>query len=364
LGQEDSHHTVCPYCGARIDKNKMLRPWGFSPVRGDEVKFEDEDQQYTYAESPYYSYVPEDTKMVNFEQSNIRFANLPDRKVLTVNMGKTKTGFNVCRKCGGAEVADANTNGTFSFSQPYHDNHPLCHHDGTVVTGIFLGYEFLTDMFMLDISYDSLILVGNSNTEEKNILRAAVTTLHEALKKSVSLVLDIDYNEISGGWRPRIKSDGKSHIEMFFYDNLTSGAGYSSLIGSILDQVLDRARSILSECECSRSCKNCLDNYWNQRNHQLFDRYLGLQILNYAQYGQLPDEYDNSEQEMFLVPLKKLISEDKDTPQTNPHVKFEVIPAILKKPDNSMTKIYLNPYDLSDWLPNAFMTYRKLSRER
>ncbi|MGI5935334.1 MAG: DUF1998 domain-containing protein [Oscillospiraceae bacterium] len=364
LEQEDSRRSACPYCGASIVKNKMLRPWGFSPVKGDEVKFEDEDEQYTYAEAPYYSYVPEDTRMDNFGQSNICFANLPDWKVLTVNMGKSKNGFNVCKKCGGAEVADTNTNGTFLFSQPYHDNHPLCHHDGTVATGIYLGYEFLTDMFMMDISYDSIKLVGNSNAEERSILRAAVTTLHEALKKAVSLVLDIDYNEISGGWRPRVRSDGKSHIEMFFYDNLTSGAGYSSLIGSILDKVLDRARNILSECECSRSCKNCLDNYWNQRNHQLFDRHLGLQLLNYIQYGQLPEEYDERKQEAFLVPLKKLISEDLDTPQPNPSVLFEVVPAIRKKPENIKTKIYLNPYDLSDWLPNAFMAYRNLVSER
>lgn len=360
LEYEDSRRSVCPYCGAPIVKNKMLRPWGFSPVKGDEVKFEDEDEQYTYAEAPYYSYVPEDTQMDAFGQSYIRFANLPDRKVLTVNMGKNKNGFNVCKKCGGAEVADANANGTFSFSQPYHDNHPLCRHEGTVATGIYLGYEFLTDMFMLDISYDSTNLVGNSNAEERSILRAAVTTFHEALKKAVSLVLDIDYNEISGGWRPRIKSDGNSHIEMFFYDNLTSGAGYSSLIGSILDKVLDRARIILTECECSRSCKNCLDNYWNQRNHQLFDRYLGLQLLNYAQYGLLPDDYTDSKQNAYLLPLQKLISEDKGTPQPNPPVAFEVLPAIRKKPENTRKKIYLNPYDLSDWLPNAFMTYRNL----
>lgn len=136
--------------------------------------------------------------MVKHGQTNIRYANLSDKKVLTVNMGKGKNGFNVCQKCGGAEVADDKNNGNFSFSQPYHDNHLLCHHEGTVATNIFLGYEFLTDMFMLDISYDSSKLVSNGNAEEKSILRAAVTTLHEAFKKAVSLVLDIDYNEISG----------------------------------------------------------------------------------------------------------------------------------------------------------------------
>jgi len=215
---------------------------------------------------------------------------------------------------------------------------------------------------MLDISYDSTELVGNRSAEEKSILRASVTTLHEALRKAVSLVLDIDYNEINGGWRPRIRSDGSSHIEMFFYDNLTSGAGYSSLIGSILGKVLERARIILTECECSRSCKNCLDNYWNQRNHQLFDRHLGLQLLDYAQHGKLPDDYDIAKQKEYLVPLQRLIVEDAGTP-SNPSILFMVIPAIRKKPESTRSQIYLNPYDLSDWLPNAFMAYRNLVSE-
>jgi len=361
LEKEDSQRSACPYCGADVVRNHMLRPWGFSPVRGDEVKFEDEDEQYTYAEAPYYSYVPEDTEMESFGQSNIRFANLPDKKVLTVNMGKSKNGFNICKKCGGAEVAEANATGTFSFSQPYHDNRGLCRHEGTVDTGIYLGYEFLTDMFMLDISYDSTKFVGNRSAEEKSILRAAATSMHEALKKAISIVLDIDYNEISGGWRPRIKSDGASHLEMFFYDNLSSGAGYSSLVGSILDDALDRARTILSECECSRSCKNCLDNYWNQRNHQLFDRQLGLQLLNYAQYGQLPNEYGVSDKEAYLAPLKKLISEDSGSTRTEHAIAFNVMPALRKKPNNTKANLYLNPYDLSDWLPNAFLTYRELT---
>lgn len=271
-------------------------------------------------------------------------------------MGRNRNGFNVCKKCGGAEVADPNGNGIFSFSQPYHDNRPFCHHDGTVASGIFLGYEFLTDMFMLVISYNSTRLVSNRNAEEKSILRAAVTTLHEALKKAISLVLDIDYNEISGGWRPRKMSSSDPHIEMFFYDNLTSGAGYSSIIGSILDKVFEKAKKILTECECSRSCKNCLDNYWNQRHHHLFDRQLGLQLLNFAQFGKIPDHYEASAQDAFLVPMQKLISEDGSTKS----IHLEVIPALRKKPENTKTKMYLNPYDLADWLPNAFMTYRNL----
>lgn len=348
----------CPYCGATVERRKMLKPWGFAPVKGDPVRHEDEDEEFTYTEAPYYSYVPDSAdRFTTYKSGNIRFIELSDKNVLTVNMGKKKNGFNICKKCGGAEVASENDNGNYTFSQPYHDNRPLCRHDGTVETNVLLGYEFLTDMFMLDISYDSNKLVSMRTSEERAILRAAVTTLHEAIKKAASLELGIDYNEINGGWRPKINSDGHSHIEMFFYDNLTSGAGYSSMIGSILDKVLDRARHILSDCECSRTCKNCLDNFYNQRNHNLFDRKLGLQLLDYAEGNLYPEEYSEIEQKKYLMPLLKLIHEDKDADgKALPN--FCVVPALYKKPDNTKTNLWYNPYDLSDWLPNAFMTFK------
>lgn len=354
----DSENGQCPYCHSNVEKRNMLIPWGFAPVKGDPIRHEDEDEEFTYTEAPYYSYVPDSSdKFTTHKSSNIRFIDLSDKNVLTVNMGKRKNGFNICKKCGGAEVAGDNNTGTYAFSQPYHDHRQLCRHDGTVETNVLLGYEFLTDMFMLDISYDSNRLVGMGTLEERSILRSAVTTLHEAIKKAVSLELGIDYNEINGGWRPKMDSSGDSHIEMFFYDNLSSGAGYSSMIGSILDKVLDRARHILSDCECSRTCKNCLDNYYNQRNHSLFDRHLGLQLLNYAEYRKFPDKYTEDEQTTFLSPLIKLIQEDDSVDMSN-LPKFEVIPALLKKPDNEVNHIYFNPYDLSDWLPNAFMIFK------
>ena len=354
-GQED--YTECPYCHAKIEKHTMIKPWGFAPVKGDPVKFEDEEEEKTYAEAPYYSYVPKDTEMQNYKQSHIRFANLENRKVLTVNMGKKKNGFNICTKCGGAEVAEPLQNVDFHFSQPYHDR-CLCRHEGTVATNIFLGYEFLTDMFMLDIQYDAQKLVSNFDNEEKSILRSAATTLHEAIKKAVSLSLDIDYNEINGGWRTRFEDNGEAHIEMFFYDNLTSGAGYSSLIGEegILNDVFRRAREILLSCSCSKSCKNCLDNFYNQRNHEMFDRNLGAQLLEYALDGKYPEDYSLGEQEAFLVPLKKLIAESRGI-NLDGSINFEVIPSLRKRVRDEANKMYLNPYNLSDWLPNTFMEY-------
>ena len=355
FGDGKEGYAECPYCHSRVERHSMIRPWGFAPVKGDSVKYEDEEEEKTYAEAPYYSYVPKETEMQSYKNSHIKFANLQNRTVLTVNMGKQKCGFNICTKCGGAEVAEPLQTGEFRFSQPYHDKY-LCRHEGTVVTNMYLGYEFLTDMFMLDIKYDTKELVSNADNEEKNILKSAATTLHEAIKKAVSLSLDIDYNEINGGWRTRFEDNGEAHIEMFFYDNLSSGAGYSSLIGEddVLDDVLKRTREILSGCTCSRSCRNCLDNFYNQKNHDVFDRTLALQLLLYALSGKYPDDYSREEQDKHLIPLKKLISESAGK---DGNIQFEVIPSLRKRIKDEKGKMYLNPYNLSDWLPNAFMEY-------
>lgn len=352
FGEIANEFEACPYCGASIEHHKMLRPWGFAPVRGDAVKYEDEEEEKTYAEAPYYSYIPSSEELHPYKVSRIKFANLANKKVLTVNMGQRRNGFNICRKCGGAELADPQNTGRPRLSQPFHDKF-ICSHE-EISPNVFLGHEFLTDMFMLDIQYDSSKLVGVRTDEERIIMKSAVTTMHEALKKAISLELDIDYNEINGGWRPRIENSGQSHIEMFFYDNLSSGAGYSSLIAEKLDKIIERAYTILRDCVCDRACKHCLDNYYNQRNHDLFDRNLGLQLLNYAVTGEMPEDYNASEQEDYLRPLKKLILEETGR-ETD--IEFQVIPALKKKPQDTNSTIYLNPYDLSDWLPNAFIRY-------
>lgn len=355
----DEEPKLCPYCLSKIERRKMIRPWGFAPVKGEPIPFEDESEDRTRAASPYYSYVPKKDDMNQYKQSNIRFCNDSDRKVLNVNMGNEKMGFNICKKCGGAEVAEKDQSGEYKISQPYHDNKPLCRHDMTVEENVFLGHEFLTDMFMMDIEYDSKKLVGNLQiSSEKAIIYSAITTMHEAIKKAISIVLDIDYTEVNGGWLTRNNEDGVTNIEMFFYDNLSSGAGYSNMIGMELDKILSQARKILEECECERTCKNCLDNYYNQGNHHLFDRKLGLQLLNYAEKGVYPEIYLEDEKNKLIVPFKKLI-EEKYPEKTN-NIKIIAMPSLLKKQSNTEDTIYLNRKDLTDWLPNTFMEYEKM----
>ena len=355
--EEVGENNTCPYCHSEVIPKKMLRPWGFAPSKAEEIPHEDEEEEFTYTEAPYYSYVPNDSDNLNkYKNSNISYTQLPDRKVLTVNMGKKKNGFNICKKCGGAVVADENGSDGNRMTQPYHSG-KLCNHE-KIANNVYLGNEFLTDMFMLDILYNADKLVCRAGTDEWLIFKSAVTTLHEAIRKAVSLVLDIDYSEISGGWLPRITSEGETHIEMFFYDNLSSGAGYSSLIGSVLEEVLAKTKEILENCECGRTCKNCLDNYYNQRNHEWFDRHLGLQLFNYAVNNEFPDDIEEEIQQKLISPLSKLLKEDG---RIWGEIKYTVLPSLLKKPDDTSNQMYFNPYDLSDWLPNSFYRFTDIS---
>ena len=124
----------------------------------------------------------------------------------------------------------------------------------------------------------------------------------------------------------------------------------------VLEDVFARTKRILTDCSCSRSCRNCLDNFYNQRNHDQFDRTLALQLLEYALEGKYPEDYAMDEQEAILAPLKKLIRESRDTKSVEA-ISFEVIPSLRKRIRDEKGKLYLNPYNLSDWLPNAFREY-------
>ena len=49
---------------------------------------------------------------------------------------------------------------------------------------------------------------------------------------------------------------------------------------------------------------------------------------------------------------------------SNPAMKFTVVPALRKKDLSTASEMILNPYDLSDWLPNTIVRYRDLVSQR
>lgn len=353
---EQPESGICPFCGANVSERRVLRPWGFAPERATSVRYEDVEEEKTFASVPYYSHVPKSEDMLSTAYKNIRIAKpeaMTDKPVIIVNMGNSlNQGFDICTVCGGAQVSDEHEP---NVSQPYHSPH-LCRNH-RYERNVFLGYEFRTDMFMLEMVYDKLQL-----SSDRRIQKSAIESLMEALHRAITLELDIDYNEINCGYITR-RSDTNSnifYIEMFFYDNLSSGAGYSSQIDSILPMVFDRSKELL-DCDCDKSCRHCLDNFWNQRKHNLLDRKLALQLLNWIVYEEKPTDYSFEQKSNLLSPLRAMFKDIGDDLTVTPDsyyyngCRIEVVPSLLHKPSDTSDTIYLNRHDLTDWLPDAFM---------
>ncbi len=345
---------VCPFCGSIIEERKVLRPWGFAPEKAAPVRNEDVEEERTYASVPYYSHVPESSKMQSTRWNNIRVSDMEDEPVVIVNKGNyQENGFDICKICGGAQVSDEKSEP--NVSQPYHSTKLCLNHN--YIRNVYLGYEFRTDMYLIELLYDKKIL-----TDDNRIMRSAIVTLLEALHRAITLELDIDYNEINCGYilRQDVEDQNKIYIECFFYDSLSSGAGYSSQIGDILPKVLEQASKIL-DCNCDKSCKHCLDNFWNQRNHQLFNRHLGIQLLNWIRNGEKPQVLSKEQQFEELIPLVRLLADYGETIITSKDaimykdIQLKVLPSLLHKPNDREQEIYISSHDISDWLPDTLM---------
>ncbi len=335
----------CPYCGSSVTPKLMLRPWGFAPEKGDPVRHKDVYEEKTYAAAPYYSAVPAIDEIKPTKYAHIHTAMMNDKPVIMVNMGNTKKeGFDVCKKCGGAIVSTSTEN--ITPSQPYHSR-LICNHEN-MLENVFLGFQFLTDMSTIELDYDTKILSDNPH-----IRIAIAETVVEALHQAIAQILQIDYREINCGY---IFNQKQGKIEVFCYDNLSSGAGYSSQVSARIDEILQLSLNKLI-CNCGKSCRNCLDNYWNQRHHEQFDHSLGYDYLNWLINDVLPDEYTIDEQRKILSPLFKILSEqsvecDMQKLTCKGRV-ITVLPTLLHKPKNSNDHVYFCYYDITEWLSDS-----------
>jgi len=136
-------------------------------------------------------------------------------------------------------------------------------------------------------------------------------TLAETLNLAASRRLDLDPSEFSSGFRVFPTADSSQLLgEIYLFDTLAGGAGYSSQIGEELLQVLETdVRKILITCPdaCERSCYSCLRHYGNQFYHSELDRSLGSALLDYALNNKLPRLDNLDEQRNALRPLGRML---------------------------------------------------------
>ncbi len=167
-----------------------------------------------------------------------------------------------------------------------------------------LGYDFITDMLVLEFALDDAVIDTRRN--DNPWLGRAAQSLAEALRLAASKELDIEFTELVSGYRFRKNTLG-SFVDIYIYDNLSSGAGYSVSIAENLTRLLQNVESQLSECDCAGACQKCLTHYRNQNIQGQLDRFAALDLLKWGLYGDIAPELTSTEQLSYIAPLYNIL---------------------------------------------------------
>lgn len=295
----------CPFCGnphLEIDARPMLRPWGFAPKDAVDVPEAQLDEQYSYVQQPLYSTVPDDDEMHPVSGTNkIYKAIRSNQRIIMMNKGPENEGFMVCKDCGAAMPGD-NPDVLKNVGRPYrlsgHFGRKACHH--THVENVNLGYDFVTDMLVLEFQLDDKQI--ETRLKNNPWLGRAAQSLAEALRLVASKELDIEFMELVTGYRQRGTS-----IDIYLYDSLSSGAGYAVSIAKQINVLLDKAKELLSRCDCDSACHKCLKHYRNQHVHGILDRLYALQLLDWGIHGNKDGNIPVQKQWDLLRPLASIL---------------------------------------------------------
>ena len=151
-----------------------------------------------------------------------------------------------------------------------------------------LGTDFITDIALFSLRADAPLNLrpGLSSTN------VALRTVSEALAKAACQLLEVEGGELMAEFRPALTVDGKrgSEAEIFLYDTLPGGAGFSRQLADFGQGLFERALQVLTGCPegCDASCYRCLRSYKNKFEHSLLDRHAGAELVEYLTTGQVP----------------------------------------------------------------------------
>lgn len=361
FGLATDEENSCPFCGNNDLKPErpMLRPWGFAPRNGRSIPIVQLDEQYTSAQQPLYSTMPksEDIQRLG-DCKNIRMASRTNQRIIMLNRGMIQQGFEVCDDCGAA-YPGSDGHVLKDLQRPYRSALalPKCHHGDA--TNVDLGYDFITDMLVLEFAIDEAKIC---TAEKDNLWRdRAAQSLAEALRLTASKQLDIEFTELVTGFRFRRNAKG-AYIDVYIYDSLSSGAGYAVGIASVMDEILAGMKELLTGCNCDSACHNCLKHYRNQHVHGLLDRFAALDLLNWGENGTLTKPLESCEQWKLIQPLSGILNrEGCNVRYDNGHIMIHgpnglhelvIYPAMWKKPKGTGT-VYVNEEFIKYSKPHA-----------
>lgn len=288
---EDKGVTLdCPACGTTQTfgpSRSWLRPPGFAhPVDVEEVTSPEDVPETSYATRAKLTMKTPDHEE-EWTPVNPRVGAFKVRDHLLVsNNGPKSDGYSYCLKCGRIEAATEEQPILFSaHPKPYPDEkEPTCNGERTA-QHIVLGTDFITDvvLFSLKVASPLQLLPGQYPTD------VALRTVSEALAKAACDLLEIEPGELMAEYRPALTREGRlgKEAEIFLYDTLPGGAGFSSQLVDRGQELFERALHLMKSCpeQCDASCYRCLRSFKNKFEHGLLDRHVGTELLEYLLTG-------------------------------------------------------------------------------
>jgi ATP-dependent helicase YprA (DUF1998 family) len=293
----------CPLCGGKLEAHSMIKPWGFAAREGRNIPETHENQEMSYASQPSYSSTPSGGTMKAIGTAGyIKLENRENQKLVIINKGPEDKGFELCVSCGAIEPSICNDNERNNRKRPYKiprmkDDQMKCRHN---FANTFLGYEFNTDMMVLELMLDESKL--DLESPYSIWLIPALTSFAEALILAASIELDVEFSDMKSGFRIR-KTGYSTYADVYLYDSLSSGAGYAGRVSQLMDSVFRKMAHIFENCDCQSSCPNCLQHFWNQREKGNLDRILGSDFLEFIRNGRLQMSVAEKEQEKYFEQL-------------------------------------------------------------
>lgn len=296
----------CPLCEGVIQKHTMIKPWGFAAREGRSIAETKDRQEMSFASKPSYSSMPSGKEMKKVGKSGyLSIENRDNQKLVIINKGPDEDGFELCCECGAIESATTNDKERQNRKRPYRipykkDDSMKCRHN---YQNIYLGYEFNTDMMVLEIKLDR-----NKVDLSENFalwLIPALTTFSETLALAASMELDVEFNDMKSGYRIRAIG-GQLYADVYLYDSLSSGAGYARRVTDCIEVVMLKMEEIMKDCDCPKACPNCLQHFGNQREKENLDRYIGIDFLRFVRDGDLKTTLEKEEQQVYFDELNKI----------------------------------------------------------
>ena len=297
---------ICPFCGnTQLEADRqMLRPWGFAPRNAGEIPEAQLEEEYSAVQQPLYSTLPEADEMKDIPNYlHIRRASRTNQRIIMLNTGIGNRGFMVCRDCGAAMPGD-DEDVLKEIDRPYQSAfaHKKCRH--TQTENVSLGYDFVTDMLVLEFALDDRVI--DTGRKDNPWLGRAAQSLAEALRLAASKELDIEFTELATGYRLRNNPSG-SFVDVYLYDSLSSGAGYSVAVSENIELLLEKVEEILKQCTCEGACYKCLKHYRNQYIHGQLDRFYALELLKWGKDGTIPSNLSMDEQKAYIDSLAHVL---------------------------------------------------------